>query len=97
VKTVWKFPLTATERFAIAMPRGAQLLHVGTQGVGLEAQASVWVLCDTEAPRTRRAFAVCGTGHDSGHCTGQHIGTFMLGNGALVFHVFDLGEAPEES
>ncbi len=91
--TVWKFPIEAIERQAIQMPRGAKLLHVGAQGVGLTAKPSVWALCDTEATPTFRSLAVTRTGHDAGHCDGPHVGTFMLGDGALVFHVFDLGEA----
>jgi hypothetical protein len=94
VITVWKFPIEATETQAIQMPRGAKLLHVAAQGEGLRAQPCVWVLCDTEAPRTFRTLAVVGTGHHSAHVAElPHVGSFLLGHGELVFHVFDMGEA----
>ncbi len=92
MKTVWKFPIEATEIQSVQMPRGAQILYVGVQGEGLRMKASVWALCDTDQPKAERRLAVTGTGHDAAHCEGPHVGTFMLGNGALVFHVFDLGE-----
>jgi len=41
-----------------------------------------------------RLLGTVGTGHDSARVFGMpHVGTFLLGNGELVFHVFDLGEA----
>ena len=94
MKTVWKFPIEATDTQAIQMPRNARLLHVDVQGEGLTAQPAVWALVESEEPRTFRTLAVVGTGHHSEHVAKlPHVGSFLLGHGSLVFHVFDLGEA----
>lgn len=94
MKAVWKFPIEATETQSISMPRDAQLLHVDVQGTGIGAQPCLWALVDTDLPRVARLLGTVGTGHESGRIFGMpHVGSFLLGHGELVFHVFDLGEA----
>lgn len=93
MKTVWKFPINAIEEQSVSMPTGAKLLHVDAQGSGINAQPCLWALVDTEAPRANRRIGIVGTDHPSDRIAERtHVGSFMLGMGALVFHVFDLGE-----
>lgn len=94
MKAVWKFPIEAAETQAVAMPTGAQLLHVEAQGSGVGARPCVWALVDSDAPKATRLLGIVGTGHDAARVFGMpHVGSFLLGQGALVFHVFDLGES----
>lgn len=89
--TVHKYSLEMSDHVSIKMPRGSQLLHVGIQGGGLY----LWARVDTDAPRVRRDLRVAGTGHSLGDAYDRpHIGTVITASGALVLHVFDLGEVP---
>lgn len=67
------------------MPANAEVLYV-------EAQFStpcLWALVDTDAELVERHFRVAGTGHPLNGSL-KHIGSFMLNNGTLVFHVFEI-------
>lgn len=90
---IWKFPIPFSDDGHVEMPAGARLLTVALQ----RRELCVWAAVDTEAPTVRRRFAIRGTGHPLrtvGPMT-PFVGTFFLDGGALVFHVFDLGEAGE--
>jgi len=90
MKTIWKFPLSSDDETSVKMPKGAKILDVQVQ----RGIAVLWALVDTTAPSTRRRLMVKGTGNDCGDVPyhGEHVGTYQLLGGALVFHVFDLGE-----
>lgn len=84
--TVYKYQLNIDDHIIVDMPAGAELLFVSTQyGV-----PCLWARVDTTAPMVRRNLRIAGTGHSN--AGGIYVGTFMLHGGALVFHVFDLGE-----
>ena len=83
--TVWKFPLPMRDVAEVEMPAHAKVLYVGTQG----NNAFLWALVDPDAPRKTRRFRVAGTGHTLGD-VGAHVGAFMLLDGGLVFHVFEV-------
>jgi len=54
----------------------------------------MWVLLDKqETIYVDRIFRVAGTGHPISQPIEalQHIGTFQLANGSLIFHVFEVG------
>ena len=87
--SIWKFPIRIDDELVIEMPRGARILHVGVQN----GKPQLWAMVDVKAPLVDRHFAVRGTGHPAdGLKEVQHSGTFMMANGALVFHLFDRGE-----
>lgn len=88
-RTIWKYTLRGS-REAKKMPQGAQILTAAEQ----RGDICVWALVDPTAPLVERAFTVVGTGKDADHLTdaAQYVGTVLLVHGALVFHVFDLGE-----
>jgi hypothetical protein len=93
--TIWKFPIEATDEQWITMPRGARILHVGVQ----RDVVCLWALVDTDGASSsmQKMIRVHGTGHPTDLPHGSeswkmgYIGTFMLGDGALVFHVFEGG------
>lgn len=84
---VWKYRLPEVDAFVVEMPEGATVLSVQEQaGQGPQ----MWALCDPDNRKTSRRFFVLGTGHLSGvRKLGRFIGTFQLGGGDLVFHLFE--------
>lgn len=84
-RTVYKYPVTLDDAFALQLPRGAQLLTVQVQ----RGEPVLWALVDPGAPDETRTFRLAGTGHridDADLLT--YVGTFQLHGGALVFHLF---------
>lgn len=57
--TIWKFPLSTTDRQVLAMPRGATLLSVQIQ----RGVPCLWALVDSTSPMGKRYIAVYGTGN----------------------------------
>jgi hypothetical protein len=90
VKTIWKFHVPISDLFTIVMPKGAKLLSVQYQ----HREPQLWALVDTTAPRVRRGLRVHGTGHPVEDDIGEHVATFQMMEGSLVFHLFDQGEFP---
>lgn len=91
-RAVWKFPFRVDDSFEVSMPAGAEVLHVEAQ---FETPC-LWALVDPTAAKVLRRFRLAGTGHPISippRREFKHVGTFMLGGGSLVFHLFDLGEA----
>lgn len=84
---IHKQRLEITDRQAILMPKGAEILSVANQ---LES-VCIWYKCDPDAEKVSRRFAVVGTGHlidDRYHY--KFIGTVLTHGGMLVWHVFEL-------
>ena len=105
MKTVWKFPFTITDEIEIAMPDGAVILWVdvqrirdggimvtGDDGIIKRVQACIWALVDPNAALVRRRFRCAGTGHflTDAMSSIDHVGTFLISQGALVFHLFEI-------
>lgn len=89
MKQVWKFPILAGAN-VVVMPKGAEILSVHVQ----RGSATLWALVSPNEPEHARSILVAGTGWPIERVRrDQFVGTFMLDDGALVFHVFDLGEA----
>lgn len=83
MKTIWKYPLRTTDAQAINMPAGAELLTIQVQN----GEPCVWALVDPKAPGHFVTLSIYGTGHPV-DTHGEYVGTYQLGDGALVFHVF---------
>lgn len=87
MRTIWKYRVPLTDRFAHDIPRGFTFLDVQTN-YGLPM---VWALVDTDQPKVRVDFALVGTGNpypDQDEGEFWHLGTFQLHDGELVFHLF---------
>ena len=83
-RTIYKYRLQQIrDRFSVPMPAGAQIVHVASQG----GWPCIWAIVDTDAPEVVYDFELRGTGHELGS-VGDHIGTFQLDGGGLVFHLF---------
>lgn len=85
-RTIWKFPLTVTDRQKVVMPKGAQILHVASQ----YEIPCLWALVDEYAEKEERLFAIFPTGNvrfDAANA--KHVGSFILSGGAFVGHIFE--------
>lgn len=88
MRAIYKYRLDVGAQVAVRMPRGAKVLSVGEQGVGIFVWAEVETLDDLE----ERYFLMYGTGHpivESPHMSRVFIGTVQLRKLGLVFHVFE--------
>lgn len=87
MKTIWKFPLAVTDFQKIEMPKGAKVLAVQPQ----HDQVCLWAMVEPTNDKEERGFWIHGTGHQLKYAKhlGDHVGTFQLRDGALVFHVFE--------
>jgi len=81
---VWKFVLQP--EIEISLPRGAELLSVASQGNDI----CLWAKVNPEAEKEKRSFVAFGTGHQiPDDLNLKFIGTAMIYDGSLVFHVFE--------
>ena len=105
---VWKYELRAAYELRavheqlIAMPRGAVLVCVDVQSRHLgppdwrmgrpgTEQPCLWAVVHPERETCVRRVLIVGTGQPTEEGA-EYVGTFQLGGGRLVFHVFDAGE-----
>jgi hypothetical protein len=87
MKTIYKYVLPVEDEVRISMPAFAEVLSVGAQ----KEQVCVWVLVDTIMPSLHKTFRIAGTGHPIEEPEKwSFIGTVLLYEGALVFHIFQL-------
>ena len=87
-RTIWKYTLSLVDYVDIEMPTGARILSVGIQN----EQICLWALVDPEKTAAKYRFRIAGTGHPIGKEAENwdFVGTVIMMNGALVFHVFHL-------
>lgn len=85
---IWKWELAVTDSQTVMMPNGAKVLDAQMQKNSL----FVWALCDENAEKEIRHFAIYGTGNPIPGDPGCYIGTFQMLSGELVFHVFEVLE-----
>lgn len=91
MRAVHKFPIPTLHRFFIEMPRSAYLLHVAPQGGGPDATPQLWASVDIAQKETeRRNFMLVATGEPYDATRAIYIGTFIIDDGNLVFHLFEL-------
>lgn len=62
------------------------LLHVDARAV---SPVEVWALHDDAIPEWAREFRVFGTGHPLPDDAGVHVGSVIVENGVLVWHLFE--------
>lgn len=84
-KVIWKFPVKVTDDQWVGMPSGAKIFFVGEQS----GQVCLWAEVDPAAPTQSRLIRIFGTGQPMPNNPGFYIGSFMLHDGALVFHAYD--------
>jgi len=92
---VWKFPLLAGGHRVVhvLMPRGAKILHIGSQAGGV----CLWAQCNPDAPNVLRRLFSAETGKPVPVEFSYHIGTLSFDGESYVLHYFDSGQEIEES
>lgn len=85
-KSVWKFPLKVADEQIIEVPSGAEPLKAEMQN----GELCLWMLVDTDVSFCRKKVHIHGTGHkvDDTIDRSDYVDSFMMHDGALVFHVF---------
>lgn len=89
MKTVYKYPFQVGQGTNLSLPKGAQILCVKTQ----REVPCLWALVDNHAENETREFIIAGTGLPikiSSMKRLVYIDTFLLQDGAFVFHVFEI-------
>jgi hypothetical protein len=87
MKTIWKYILEP-DKLSITMPKNAKILTVREQ----HGSICMWAEVDSENETETRVFSIYGTGHRMPRGMGlqeHYIGTAMLSDGNLVFHVYE--------
>lgn len=87
---VWKYELEIVGYLERDLPTGARIIAVQVQA----GQPCFWALVNPDRKLERRRFYMLGTGHeihDDDASELQHLGTFMLNDGAFVGHLFEIG------
>lgn len=87
-KTIWKFNIDVRDSQRVILPSQSELLSVATQ----DGHICIWALVDPRQPNCEREIVMRGTGHTAEGLKGRDfIGTVLIANDSLVFHVFDGG------
>lgn len=88
VKTIFKYKFEVYDNVHIVMPLDSEILSVQVQ----DEIPCIWALVDAQNKLETRRFEIFGTGYLV-ECNSQiqrkFIGTFQLGGGRLVFHLFE--------
>ena len=87
-RTIYKYSVIPTDYFRLQLPVDAQILTVQMQG----NEAFVWTLLNPDEPVVERTFRLAGTGHpivESPNAL-SYVGTFQMGGGRLVWHLFEV-------
>ncbi len=85
MKTIHKYELhPIMDVTALETDHVEQWLSVDVQ----RDQPVVWAVVDTDKPLQSHTLYIRGTGHPMTGHEGRFLGTILLDNGSLVFHVF---------
>ncbi len=84
-ESVWKYELPMVGDFDLQLPEGAEIIHVEEQG----PKPCLWARVDINAPLEARRLCIRGTGHPFNGGEGDHIRSFFVSGGSLVFHLFE--------
>ena len=84
MNSIWKYELKVADEQLVEMPAGSLLLDVQVQN----GVPCVWARVDPQQPKVKRKLVTYGTGHPVPDTTGDHVGSYQLQGGALIFHVF---------
>ncbi len=90
MKKVFKYVLEFADYVELELPVGAKILHFGIQ----YGDPRIWALVDPTAGKEIRKFRFAGTGHPITEPDSEldFIGTVMMRDGALVWHLFEVKE-----
>ena len=83
---IWKFYLGMGPETTVTLPKGAQVLSVGTQ----DDLIHMWAMVDPDAARVEKNFYIVSTGEPCEYVRGMKFcGMAMMHGSSLIFHVFE--------
>lgn len=82
--TIHRFPLRTTDTQCVLLPAGSRPLSVAVR----DDEMHLWALVELGEDLAGRLVTIVGTGHPMPDEPGEFLGTCLLHQGALVFHVF---------
>lgn len=86
MKAIWKYVIEPSDE-VFTLPFGTEIISVA----GQNNKICFWAVVDTEETMAvSRRLVVVGTGHAFPSVKMKYLGQAMLGNGAYVFHVFEV-------
>lgn len=95
MQTVYKYTLqkNGPDWEAHNVPANEKVLHIADQ----HGKICVWALVDTDGFKGMRFFQVFGTGHEipNDGRTRSFVNTFMIEDGDVVFHAFEVDRSHE--
>ena len=90
MKTIWKAVLEITDKQTLSVPKGAKFLSVANQNEKLCAWFLVEGDTDFELALETKTICIFGTGGPiPDKFKGEFIGTVLMYDGALAWHVFE--------
>ncbi len=84
-KTIHKYEVTIVDSCVRQLPEGAVVLSVHVQ----RGTPFMWAEVDPAAPFVERRFELRGTGHPLDGSEGRFVGTFLIRDDSLVFHLYE--------
>ena len=85
IKSIWKYELVGVDRQEIVVPKDSEILCVQYQ----RGNPCVWVKVNPkEKEKDVLVIWTHGTGHEFDDSNYNYLGTYQMGDGILVFHVF---------
>ncbi|WP_310599701.1 hypothetical protein [Desulfobulbus sp.] len=94
MKTIWKFELSPNRIQSVHLPFGAQLLTVRAKD---DNAPLLWALVDPDMPAEERYLGIYTTNTALPDDPGRYIGTFLIYEGSLEFHLFEMASPPPET
>lgn len=90
MRKVFEYALEFTGYIELELPVGAKILHFDIQ----YGDPRIWVLVDPTAEKEIRKFRFAGTGHPITESDSEldFVGTVMMRNGTLAWHLFEIKE-----
>lgn len=85
MRRIFKYPLQITDIQYVMMPKGAEILSVAVQN----EIVCLWALVNPELQYVSREIRIVGTGNPAPDGNVRFIGTVLMLDGQLVWHVFE--------
>lgn len=82
---VYKYAIPMADSFSLHMPKSAEIIHVAVQ----DNKPYMWARVNPNNEPELRVFRLAGTGHTLAANVTKHLGSFMLHDESLVFHLFE--------
>lgn len=86
MKTIFKYELQIDDEQSIEMPKDAEIISLQVQ----HGVPCIWAIVDTDKEKESRVFHTYGTGQKFYPKGAQFVGTYLIHQDRLVYHVFDI-------